>query len=85
MKIFKYPLKLIPNKQTIELPEGSRILSLQDQMGTLTFWAMVDERLAAEPVSFVVIATGQSLPEGLKNYIGTVQMNSFVWHVFECK
>lgn len=91
--IFKYKLVLNGNPQTVMMPEGAAILSVQFQgsngiVGDICVWAMVDASQLQLPHVFYVFGTGQPLPDifdvwTLKNrHLGTVQQGPFVWHVF---
>lgn len=79
--IYKYPLK-ITDEQQIELPEDVRILTVQMQGGKAYLWAMVDTDAEKVKRTIQIFGTGISVdPDGLA-YIGTVQRDGFVWHVF---
>lgn len=73
---------LVKTKNVIELPIGSTILSCQEQDGRIAMWAMVTDRAVTERI-FCVYATGEMFDAEHKNYIGTVQRNGLVWHIFE--
>jgi len=81
--IHKFPLSLV-ERQIVEMPAGSEILSAQDQGGVVTLWALCDPRRGSGPVEVTIIGTGHPVPAdlGLFYYVGTVQQSSFVWHVF---
>lgn len=85
-KIYKYPLAL-EDKQTIEMPMGSQILSIQTQFNKPCIWAMVNPNLPPIGVKIEIYGTGESItnpfPSYLK-YIGTFQINNghVVYHVF---
>lgn len=85
--IYKYPLEL--GNCIVNIPVGSRILSVGSQRGTVCLWAEVDKispYTGKEPAlierKFCVIGTGHPLPNNLI-YIDTVVMEPFVWHVYE--
>lgn len=83
MRIFKYILT-ISSKQTIEIPRGFRILSVQNQNNNITLWCLIDDENGPTDVNFRIYATGQSCGMSVENYIGTVQMNNgLVWHIFK--
>lgn len=85
-KIYKYELPvdggIITIKQCI-----IKILSVQEQNGKPTMWAIVDPDIeATEPTEIVAIGTGWELPTGLDEYLGTAQDGyGFVWHYFSLK
>jgi len=86
MRIFKYQLKFPADEQKIEMPANAGIISCQVQEGAITLWAIVDPD--AKPVErfFTVLGTGHAFFEGSNrqlHHLGTVQLDGFVWHVFE--
>jgi|694.fasta_scaffold105227_8 hypothetical protein len=84
-RIWKYPLA-ITDIQAIDIPVGSRLLSVGNQNGTLCLWAIVPTQNAKEDRCIEIIGTGNPVPEAIgltRRFIGTVIMNPFVWHVFE--
>jgi hypothetical protein len=80
--IYKYTLKMT-DSQTISMPIGAKILSVQNQNHTVTLWAEVEDALPTEDRIFFVVGTGMPIPSNPLNYIGTVQTYAFVWHIFE--
>lgn len=82
-KIFKYPLQ-ITDSQKLEIPKHSTPLSLQVQDGKPTLWVMVDEEKPKTPVTIICVGTGNPVPDELDilGYLGTSQVNGFVWHFF---
>jgi hypothetical protein len=85
--IFKYPLDA-RGEQQVMMPEGARVLSVQEQGGVICLWAMVETDRPFKTVrTFQIYGTGHSIPDGLRHrvYVGTVQTEggSLVWHVFE--
>jgi hypothetical protein len=85
--IYKYEISLtvldLAGRATVLLPCGSRILSVQDQGGALCLWAEVDPDKCSMPRYFTVVETGGEVPNGNPTYLATVQMGSYVWHVYE--
>ncbi len=80
--IFKYFLS--SNDQLLlYLPEGAEILSVQGQGDQLVLWAIVDPSLNVEPRLLSIYGTGNPFQSDHARYIGTAQVNAFVWHVFE--
>ena len=85
--IYKYPLDEV-DRQTISMPKGAEILSLQVQNGTPCIWALVNKGADMEDRTFVMIGTGHPIMDELYSgaeYIGTaiVFNDTLVWHVFE--
>lgn len=85
MKIYEYPLD-ITDLQVVQMPAGAKILSVASQNGTLCLWAMVVPHARLTDRRIEIIGTGYPIPEGTgiyRNFIGTVPIIPFVWHVFE--
>ena len=85
VRIFKYPL-VVTDDQTVGIPGGSRILSVDNQNGVLTLWAMVNTDRPVEPRHIRIVGTGHEIADKAAaslEFIGTVLMDPFVWHVFE--
>lgn len=85
MRIWKYPLTVM-NEQTLILPPGAQLLTVQVQDERPCLWALVDERAPSRQMRHLAIyGTGHPLPENPGTYIGTFQLRggAFVGHVFE--
>lgn len=82
--IFKYVLEL-SHRQTIELPIGYSILTVQFQDGLLCLWAKIDleHEFNKCSVEIIVHGTGHHDAWADEKYIGTVQRHGMVWHIFE--
>lgn len=82
MRILKFSLEVV-YEQSIEMPVGASILSVQPQRNRITMWAKSPEP-NGEIRTFRVFATGDEVPDEL-SYVGTVKQfdDQFVWHVFE--
>lgn len=81
--IHKYELALEPGTQTVMLPHGAGILTAQMQQHRLMLWAVVDPQSKLVPVEFSLEWTGQPFTvDEAAAYIGTVQANGLVWHIF---
>lgn len=81
-KIWKYRLHLT-DSQTIDMPCGAEILSVQMQDGYVCMWALCNTDAATEPRHIVIIGTGNPIRFKTGKFIGTVQSEHFVWHVFD--
>ena len=82
--IHKYTLN-ITKEQMIEMPKGAHFLSAQMQRGKLCVWAIVERGKLNYMESFVVLGTGQPVPEDQElEFLGTVQEfdGKLVWHIF---
>jgi hypothetical protein len=94
--IYKYPFR-ISNGFALDLPEGAKILTVQVQDSIPCLWAEVEvhdpgksigqfsqEPYQIERRSFRIFGTGHQIPPLLNlEYIGTVQINGLVWHIYE--
>lgn len=84
MTIWKFDLVLTDN-QSISMPKGAQILSVQWQNG-IRIWAMCDDSAELIERHFVIRGTGHVIPERLfrtLTHLASVQVDIFVWHVFE--
>lgn len=84
-RIWKFELP-IEDEPTISMPTKAHALSVGVQGGALVLWAYVPEPDATkESRHFFVVGTGNPIPWDLtaSTFIGTVQIGSFVWHVFD--
>lgn len=82
--IYKYSLPLLASEFSIDMPKGSKILSLQLQDEWPTIWALVNHSVGLVTRKFIIVGTGFSLGLNWKvlDYVGTYQKDGFVWHVF---
>lgn len=86
MKIFKYPFNITNDEgfYVFSIPDRSRILCVQDQDGKICMWAEVSEDFPTVERKFQILGTGKNFTVELDRfYIGSVQQESFVWHVYE--
>ena len=84
--IWKYRLE-ISGEQTLQMPRGAQILSVQAQGGTIVLYALVDPAKAKEDRAVNVVGTGFDITDRIsadKRYLGTVPTDGgkFMWHVF---
>jgi len=85
--IWKFNLA-VKSHQEINLPKGFKILNLQTQFESPTFWAMVDDDPdpnEMQTVRFATFNTGDTYePLNQMEYVGTYQMSAgnYVYHVF---
>lgn len=85
--IHKYVLDpAVVQAQEVAMPNGAKLLSVQSQQGLLTLWALVDTSRPTVMRKMMVFGTGQAidLPPGPMDYVGTAQLGSLVWHLFDC-
>ena len=85
MSIWKFTLE-IKNMQRIFMPRGAKILSVANQNGSICLWAIVDRSAVVEERNFGVFGTGHDVGFlGKDEFLDTVFIEEFVWHVFEFK
>ena len=74
---------------SLNLPEGAKILTVQEQHGGAQVWALVNPDNPTETRNFRLAGTGHPIKESpdTLNYIGTFQLagGNFIGHVFEIK
>jgi len=84
--IYKYEIPL--RGVTVELPSVSKPLCVGVQDGKIMIWIELDTALFLPKTNrkFEVFGTGHEQPQDMgvsRNYIGTVFIDSFVWHIYE--
>ena len=80
--IWKYELA-IEDWVRVTIPDGARFLKVGGQGGKLCLWVLVDLEKPPRAYYFRIFGTGHDIPDGIGEYIGTAQIGSFVWHLFE--
>jgi hypothetical protein len=85
--VYKYELKLT-DEQSVNLPKGAEVLTIQVQHDTPCLWAMVDPNAPKEARFFETFGTGHVIRTDMgveRSYIGTYQIHdgALVFHVFE--
>lgn len=81
MTIHKFSTRAIVT--TLQLPANAKPLSWQLQDGNKMLWVELDTDEPNINRVFEIFGTGNELGEANKVFIGTVQQNSFVWHLYE--
>lgn len=64
------------------MPRNAKGISVADQAGTLTLWALVNPSEEQEWRTVRVVGTGHPINGKVGRFIGSVVMPPFVWHVF---
>ncbi len=82
MIIWKYTLR-IADKQTVQLPADAKILTVQLQHGQPQLWILGEETAPKTLRIIEMHGTGNQIYEDPGQYLGTFQMETFVFHVFE--
>lgn len=82
-KIYKYSLNTNIPRFNLELPAQAKILSFQVQNTIPTIWVLVDTENTYVTRSFEIYGIGHIINNTFENYIGTVQVGNYVWHLFE--
>lgn len=80
--IWKYDVRMAVQFK-LELPEKSRVLSVQMQDDAPCMWVRVDTEQPAEVREFAIVGTGNAIPDGYTEHLGTWQQGRFVFHLFE--
>ena len=80
-KILKYQLSGFEN--IIEMPENAKVLSIQLRENGIYLWAITDPDNKKVQRKFLLVGTGQQFNSDNLEFIGTVQVEPFVWHIFE--
>lgn len=82
MQVWKFPL--LPDTP-VKMPEGAKILKVDQVRGDAFIWALVDKEADLEERRFTVVGTGWEADLDRRTYHGTFIMNDgdLVFHVFE--
>lgn len=83
-QIWKYTIEA-QDAIKVDMPVGSKVLSVQMQSGVPCIWVRVDPRRIKEPRYFVVRGTGHDFDGTEGKFVGTFQMAhlGLVFHLFE--
>ena len=82
-KIYKYPLYLTTEVQSVTLPEGAEIVHFAMQGDTPFIWVRVKPYGTVQQIrQFCIRGTGHDIQDNLK-HVGTVLHGLLVWHLFE--
>lgn len=83
--IYKYEIPVV-DEFDLNLPLGSKILSVVEQNDNIVLYAMVIPELITKPVKIRVIGTGNPMPSGMSDYefLGTVKLyeGKLMFHIF---
>lgn len=80
--IYKQQIEII-DRQEIEMPQQSEILSVQFQGKNLCVWYGCDPSLPKQKKVILIYGTGHPINNFAIRYIFTVQNDGLVWHIFE--
>lgn len=86
--IYKYQLK-VEGIQKIELPTGSKILTVQNQAETACMWCLIDRDIETKETRVIeILGTGHDVFDDEiteRKYINTFQLQggALVFHAFE--
>lgn len=83
-KILKYTLPAYACTASIQMPASATILSAREQGEDFRLWVAVDPGERNVTRNFVVLATGDEVPDGLE-FLGTASFYGGVqiYHAFE--
>lgn len=82
--VWKFELE-IEDYQSIEMPKGAKLLTVEVQFGIPVLYALVNPDAEKVERAIRIAGTGHSIVENNIEYIGSFQMHggAFVAHVFE--
>lgn len=85
--IYRYELELT-DRPILHMPLGAEILDAPPNprsQNRIEIWARVDNTQPLETREFMIIGTGNWMPDTCGRFIGTVVTHggSAVWHIFE--
>ena len=84
MVVWKY--SLTKERTMLNMPVGADVLDVQEQLGVIQLWALVNPEYAKEFRNFLVVGTGQPISTKFDlKHVSTIllQGGTLVYHVFE--
>lgn len=81
-QIWKFPLE-VTDVQTISMPMGAKIMHVDVQHDQVCLWAGVYPDNSKMDRTFHLYGTGHAIPDDVQDYLGSVVIGPFVWHLFE--
>lgn len=92
MIIYKHEIKLL-EKQELRIPYPYRFLSFQTQGDKICVWFAVNNHPSSDcyrEIELMIVGTGHVVNQGggygkVPEYLGTAQLDGFVWHLFQNK
>lgn len=86
LKVYKYPVET-KRLFKINMPQGARVLKVENQRGIPCLWALVNPDAVLFPRYFLLAATGQDIEYDAEDleFISTFQVDggTFIFHIFE--
>lgn len=79
--IYKYEFP-IEDTVPLYLPRGAKPLCVQLQDGTPCIWMQVVPSNSSVTRNLRIFGTGQPIATDRLSYVGTIQMEQYVWHVY---
>lgn len=85
--IYKYKLEIV-DRQEIQTFKFCSVLSVDVQNDDIFIWLMVDKNESKQKISINIFGTGMEIHDNFyvghehNTFVGTVQLNGFVWHIF---
>lgn len=83
MILYKYHLTIC-SEQLIRMPSPQQFRAVQVQGRKLCVWYEVNDKPSSDDfidIQFMLVGTGDLAPVNA-HYLGTVQKDGFVWHVY---
>ena len=84
--VWKFPIEVGPGFITVlEMPKGSRLLTVQRQGSVYCLWAEVDADPEAPKTERLIhsVRTGGPFTDSPSEYVTTVFEGPFVWHIYD--
>ena len=82
--MYKYKIPLARVKFELALPVGHKFLRTcrQGPLEELFMWFEVDNELETKTETFILVGTGQNIPDGAK-YVSTYDHGPLVLHIYK--
>jgi hypothetical protein len=82
-KVWKYKLDMEGFQSIFEIPEGGKVIHVDNQRGNPTLWVEVDPIKSNEKRTFTYFGTGHTIPVDNWKHVGSCIIEPYVWHVYE--
>lgn len=79
--IYKY--QLTDAETTLQVPDATQWLHVDEQSDRVTVWAQVFTDQPLVDRTLHIVGTGLPVPDGAHRHIGSCKIGPFVFHVFE--
>ena len=81
--IWKYQFDSRTLEMNKVIPVGSLLLDVQVQNDSICAWFLVETDNGPGSIKLKAYMTGEDLPDDIGKHVATVQLDEFVFHIFD--